>query len=84
MSFILFMFFFSWQWFEQFPEFLDNPFYISGESYAGIYVPTLAYEVVKGINIKLSVIYVLWFSSTSFSPYFIYIEGRSLVWDDNI
>ncbi|XP_061342571.1 serine carboxypeptidase-like 20 [Gastrolobium bilobum] len=38
------------KWFKQFPEFLDNPFYISGESYAGIYVPTLAYEVVKGIR----------------------------------
>ncbi|XP_019439878.1 PREDICTED: serine carboxypeptidase-like 20 [Lupinus angustifolius] len=41
---------FLFKWFEQFPEFLNNPFYISGESYAGIYVPTLAYEVVKGIR----------------------------------
>ncbi|XP_062144044.1 serine carboxypeptidase-like 20 [Alnus glutinosa] len=38
------------QWFGQFPEFLPNPFYISGESYAGIYVPTLASQVVKGIK----------------------------------
>ncbi|XP_057732547.1 serine carboxypeptidase-like 20 [Arachis stenosperma] len=38
------------KWFEEFPEFLENPFYISGESYAGIYVPTLAYEVIKGIK----------------------------------
>lgn len=41
------------QWFGQFPEFLPNPFYISGESYAGIYVPTLASQVVKGINSAL-------------------------------
>nr|CAD1820396.1 unnamed protein product [Ananas comosus var. bracteatus] len=38
------------KWFEQYPEFLANPFYISGESYAGVYVPTLSYEVVKGIQ----------------------------------
>ncbi|XP_039155655.1 serine carboxypeptidase-like 20 [Eucalyptus grandis] len=39
------------KWFKLYPEFLSNPFYISGESYAGIYVPTLASEVVKGIQI---------------------------------
>ncbi|EXC29952.1 Serine carboxypeptidase-like 20 [Morus notabilis] len=38
------------QWFEQFPEFISNPFYISGESFAGIYVPTLASQVAKGIK----------------------------------
>lgn len=37
-------------WFQQFPEFVPNPFYIAGESYAGVYVPTLASEVVKGIK----------------------------------
>ncbi|XP_054782218.1 serine carboxypeptidase-like 20 isoform X2 [Prosopis cineraria] len=38
------------KWFELYPEFLSNPFFIAGESYAGIYVPTLAYEVMKGID----------------------------------
>ncbi|XP_031249340.1 serine carboxypeptidase 1-like [Pistacia vera] len=38
------------KWFKLYPEFLNNPFYISGESYAGIYVPTLASQLVKGIK----------------------------------
>ncbi|KDP45241.1 hypothetical protein JCGZ_15106 [Jatropha curcas] len=38
------------KWFEIYPEFLPNPFFISGESYAGVYVPTLSYEVVKGMD----------------------------------
>ncbi|KAM5562924.1 serine carboxypeptidase-like 20 [Rosa sericea] len=38
------------KWFELYPEFLSNPFFISGESYAGVYVPTLAFEVAKGID----------------------------------
>ncbi|GMI88721.1 serine carboxypeptidase-like 20 [Hibiscus trionum] len=39
------------KWFDLYPEFVSNPFYIAGESYAGIYVPTLASEVVKGIKV---------------------------------
>lgn len=38
------------KWFEQFPEFVGNEFYIAGESYAGVYVPTLASDVDKGIK----------------------------------
>ncbi|PVH61552.1 hypothetical protein PAHAL_3G058600 [Panicum hallii] len=38
------------KWFQLYPEFQTNPFYIAGESYAGIYVPTLSHEVVKGIH----------------------------------
>ncbi|KAK9669558.1 hypothetical protein RND81_13G139400 [Saponaria officinalis] len=41
------------QWFGIYQEFASNPFFIAGESYAGIYVPTLAYEVVKGLDAGL-------------------------------
>lgn len=34
------------QLFKKFPEFKDHEFYISGESYGGIYVPTLAYNIL--------------------------------------
>jgi serine carboxypeptidase-like clade 1 len=45
--------------FKAYPEFTKNEFFITGESYAGVYVPTLAYRVYEGnmagkpfINIK--------------------------------
>ena len=51
-------FFFTFnQWFQLYPEFLKNPFYITGESYAGVYVPTLSHEVVKGIGFRILINY---------------------------
>ena len=32
----------------KFPELRANPFFITGESYAGVYCPTLADQVVQG------------------------------------
>jgi len=43
-------------WLKAFPEYASHPVYISGESYAGVYVPTLVREIITDpdntINIK--------------------------------
>ncbi|OIW01325.1 hypothetical protein TanjilG_10486 [Lupinus angustifolius] len=38
------------EWFKLYPEFLSNPLFLAGESFAGIYVPTLAQQIVQGFN----------------------------------
>lgn len=46
-------------WFEKFPEYKTHRVFVSGESYAGIYVPYLAHQIVTNQNdIKLEGILV--------------------------
>ena len=46
------------KWFEAFPEFAGNDFFIAGESYAGVYIPTTAHELLvngcgAGVEVNL-------------------------------
>jgi serine carboxypeptidase-like clade I len=36
------------QWLEEHPEFKSNPLYISGDSYSGMIIPVLAFEIAIG------------------------------------
>ncbi|KAL4423355.1 hypothetical protein ABPG77_004286 [Micractinium sp. CCAP 211/92] len=36
------------RWLDRFPQYRDHPFWLSGESYAGHYVPNLAAEILEG------------------------------------
>lgn len=36
------------KWFEAFPEFLSNPFYVGGESYCGYTIPMVVQEIANG------------------------------------
>lgn len=40
------------QFFHLFPDLRDNNFYITGESYAGKYIPSIAYEIHKRNNLS--------------------------------
>ena len=44
--------------FSKFPELVSAPFFITGESYGGVYVPTLAKEVLDHTTINLHGVYV--------------------------
>jgi hypothetical protein len=41
------------QWYEEHPEFLLNPLYIAGDSYSGLIVPPLTFQIARGKNYKL-------------------------------
>jgi len=40
-------------WYEIYPEFKHNRLWITGESYGGVYVPTLTNQVLKGSDVEL-------------------------------
>ena len=44
--------------FAGFPEFAGNDFYVTGESYAGVYVPTLSARLVDDADFNFKVVIV--------------------------
>jgi carboxypeptidase C (cathepsin A) len=38
------------QWFTDHPQYLSNPFYLAGDSYAGKVIPLIAQDISEGIN----------------------------------
>eukprot|EP00301_Raphidiophrys_heterophryoidea_P007010 c12769_g1_i1.p1 GENE.c12769_g1_i1~~c12769_g1_i1.p1 ORF type:complete len:549 (+),score=114.78 c12769_g1_i1:1347-2993(+) len=42
-------------WMKAFPEFQSNPVFVTGESYAGVYVPTLVREIINDPNNTINI-----------------------------
>lgn len=36
------------QWLDEHPDFMSNPVYLGSDSYAGIYTPILAQDIING------------------------------------
>uniref|UniRef100_A0A4W3J057 Carboxypeptidase n=1 Tax=Callorhinchus milii TaxID=7868 RepID=A0A4W3J057_CALMI len=77
------------EFFHLFPEYSKNDFYVTGESYGGIYVPTLAERVMTDSSIQLKGIAVgnglgSWELNGNSVVYFAYYHGviGSKLWGD--
>ncbi|XP_078274799.1 lysosomal protective protein isoform X1 [Rhinoraja longicauda] len=77
------------KFFQFFPEYKKNAFYITGESYGGIYVPTLAERVMTDLKINFKGMAVgnglsSWEYNDNSLVYFAYYHGllKSSLWAD--